>query len=191
MAEQTALKEILKPVGISAFAVLFLGLISSELFAMAKKTEVPVNPAALTTVALQVDQVEACPRFAPIPRNAPIAALRCLYSHDYQGVTFQLQGAAMGVSFTPAERVELLVHRDPSEIAGRQQGRSFDVMIPVKVHGVRKGGELLADPEPAYEQAVSRKTLHERLGWAALLMALGAAAFAFRAIRRILREDRW
>lgn len=185
-------KGAFKTLKFAAAATFVLGFLAHGQFGVAQKAWVGTDPASLLTVVVQGDQKTASCPFSygngnyRNQRNTP----SCLYADDYPGVAFELSGASRTVTFTPQQRVELLVNRDPAELVGKQQGERFSVVSAVKVDGVRRDGKLLADPQPIYQRAVAYKQRQQLYAWALLLTTLGAAAFAVREIRKILRDPR-
>lgn len=176
----------------AAAATFVLGFMAYSQFGVARKAWISADPASLLTVVVQGDQRTAsCPfSYGNGNYRNQSHTPTCLYTNDYPGVAFELSGASRTVTFTPQQRVELLANRDPAELVGRQQSEMFSVISPVKVEGVRRDGKLLADPEPIYKRAVAYKQRQQLYAWALLLATLGAAAFAIREIRKIMRDPR-
>lgn len=193
MNEWTQLpKGAFKTLKFSAAATFLLGFMAYSQFGVAQKAWIGADPASLLTVVVQGDQKTGnCPlSYGDGTYRNPRYTPTCLYTDDYPGVAFELSGASRSVTFTPQQRVELLANRDPADLVGKQHGERFSVISTVKVEGVRQGGKLLADPQPAYQRAVAYKQRQQLYAWALLLATLAAAAFAIREIRKILRDPR-
>ncbi|MNU58380.1 hypothetical protein D3C71_475180 [compost metagenome] len=181
-------KRAFRPCRLPALAVLVLGLVSIQFFGMAKDIPLPYDPAKLNTIQLRVDKVASCETKAKVRGWWQTYGVPCVYSGNYPYMVFKFYETTYRVPYTEGETVEFMVLENEAQLTDSKIALEFNMAIPVRVYGVRKGGETLVDAKQVHEWNLSRKFQRSLVAWAALILAIWAAVITVRRAKRILNE---
>ncbi|MNT85841.1 hypothetical protein D3C72_2260590 [compost metagenome] len=81
-----------------------------------------------------------------------------------------------------------MVLENEAQLTDSKIALEYNMAIPVRVYGVRKGEETLVDAKQVHEWNLSRKFQRGLVAWAALILAIWAAVITVRRAKRILNE---
>jgi hypothetical protein len=184
-------KRAFKPCRIPAIAALVLIGIAIYCFSTAKDIRLPYDPAKLNRIQLRLDKVTTCEGRAQIRGRWQSFPAPCVYSGNYPYMVFKFHGATAQVHYTEGEHVEFAVSETTEQLTDSEVALQYNMAIPVRVYGVRKGGETLVDAKQVHDWNHSRKVQRNMIGWIALILAGGVAAITFKRARKILNEGMW
>ena len=178
--------QALRPLWTPSLALVSLLVASGVGFSNADRNADPPSPDALIVERVRLDRVEHTsePAGSSGPSLRTGVATTLAQSEDWQGITFQFSGAAAGVSIIPPVVFDLYLASSLAEHAERRQ-QWPNVSSQLQVHGVAQDGELLVDPQAAYELSAHQKRQGALFGYGFLALAVVPGIFLVRRARKV------
>ena len=186
MNELQGLRQALRPLWVPSFALVSLLIVSGIGFSSAGRDAVPPSRDALIVERVRIDRVHHTrePAGPSGPSLKTGASVRLAQSDDWPGITFRFSGAAAGVSIIPPVVFDLYLTSSLAEQSERRQ-QWPNVFPQLQVHGVAQDGELLVDPQAAYDLSDTQKRQGALFGYGFLALAVVPGFLLVRRARKV------